>query len=129
MPYALPSLSILFTNKTQTKSHSSLKLYTHFHRPNTLSVTPPTRQKAGGQRPVEPFATTVVIGGVWTVERRCDYGGGVLFLRQKTAAVVVDCWWFECCRGRKEIEDVDDLILWWFGFTVTDVVIRDFPTR
>ncbi|MFS7951704.1 hypothetical protein Hanom_Chr07g00598231 [Helianthus anomalus] len=75
--YASPSLSlsILFTNKTQTKSHSSLKLYTHFHRPNTLSVTPPTRQKAGGQRPVEPFATTVVIGGVWTVERRCDYGG------------------------------------------------------
>uniref|UniRef100_A0A251VF82 Secreted protein n=1 Tax=Helianthus annuus TaxID=4232 RepID=A0A251VF82_HELAN len=90
-----------FTNKTQTKSHSSLKLYTHFHRPNTLSVTPPTRQKAGGQRPVEPFATTVVIGGVWTVERRCDYGGGVLFLRQKTAAVVVDCWWFECCCGAK----------------------------
>ncbi|KAJ0623158.1 hypothetical protein HanIR_Chr01g0028691 [Helianthus annuus] len=98
MPYPL-SRSYSQTKPKPNLTH--LSNYTHFHMPNTLSVTPPTRQKAGGQRPVEPFATTVVIGGVWTVERRCDYGGGVLFLRQKTAAVVVDCWWFECCCGPK----------------------------
>ncbi|KAJ0716843.1 hypothetical protein HanPI659440_Chr13g0517141 [Helianthus annuus] len=50
-----------------------------------------------------------------------------------TEAVGSGVWWIvvgsSVVVGRKEIEDVDDLILWWFGFTVTNVVIRDFPTR
>ncbi|MFS7964670.1 hypothetical protein Hanom_Chr08g00753051 [Helianthus anomalus] len=50
-----------------------------------------------------------------------------------TEAVGSTVWWIvggsSVVVGRKEIEDVDDLILWWFGFTVTDVVIRDFPKR
>ncbi|KAJ0806482.1 hypothetical protein HanPI659440_Chr02g0089951 [Helianthus annuus] len=88
MPYPL-SRSYSQTKPKPNLTH--LSNYTHTS----------TGQTGRRQRPVEPFATTVVIGGVWTVERRCDYGGGVLFLRQKTAAVVVDCWWFECCCGPK----------------------------